>query len=399
MVEHKSSAQNRTPDQAQVEMWFAEESSENDEKVFGDFSNLGEKYSLAQLSVVRSNLDISLYMLRENAKSQWWLNLSPYYQRRHRWDDRKRSRLIESILMNIPIPPLFLYEEDYNSYEVMDGRQRLDTIISFLNDDFSLDDMEFWPEINGFSFSELPQLIQSGLLRRTLSAVVLLTETSRFVSEESDIRLVLFRRLNTGGAILNPQELRNALYPSPFNGMLKDAARSDVFTKVWGIPKKRPNEDDAPSGTLLKNPLYKTMADAELVLRFFAIRETIAEGRKGGLKSLLDQTMRRHQKTPPSRVDDLKKDFIYTISNLEEIFGEKTFRLPNGRLSRPLYDALMVGMSEVGAAARSPQAIRQSVDEALGTAELYEVLVGRGNTVDAIKQRVTLAKKLLTGHG
>ena len=105
--------------------------------------------------------------------------------------------------MNVPVPPLFLFEKDYNQYEIMDGRQRLEAISEFLENKYALTGLEFWPELQGKRFNDLPGTIQRGLLRRTLNAVVLLAETTR--SDDSfDIRLVLFRRLNTGGVKLNP---------------------------------------------------------------------------------------------------------------------------------------------------------------------------------------------------
>src|SRR5262249_42554728 len=147
------------------------------------------------------------------------LNLAPIYQRRARWDRKRRSLLIESFLMNIPIPPLFLFENRYNQYEVMDGRQRLETIRDFLENRFALTGMEFWKELNGLRFVDLRPAIQKGLLRRSITAVVLLAETTQPDESATDVRMILFRRLNTGGARLNPQELRNALYPGKFNEM------------------------------------------------------------------------------------------------------------------------------------------------------------------------------------
>lgn len=188
----------------------------------------------------------------------------------------KKSLLIESLLMNIPIPPVFLFEKDYNSYEVMDGLQRLSTIQDFLNDDLKLSSLEYWTELNGKRFSELPNILQRGLLRRTISAIVLLAESSR-QADDDDIRMILFKRLNTGGIQLNPQELRNALYPGNFNDMLIRVSESDLFRDVWGIPKYDESENTNPSKELMENSLYKTMGDCEIVLRFFAIRDALGD--------------------------------------------------------------------------------------------------------------------------
>jgi hypothetical protein len=83
--------------------------------------------------------------------------LNPEFQRRHRWDDQKKSRLIESFIMNVPIPPIFLYEDRFSHYEVMDGLQRLTAIYGFYTNQLVLDGLEEWPELNGRRYSELPK--------------------------------------------------------------------------------------------------------------------------------------------------------------------------------------------------------------------------------------------------
>ena len=173
-------------------------------------------------------------------------------------------------------------------------------------------------------------LRQRGLLRRSVSAVVLLAETSLAVTDEDDIRMVMFRRLNTGGASLNPQELRNALYPGLFNQAILELARTEPFTRIWGIPLKQPHEDIAPLPALIRNPLYKTMADSELVLRFFAIRETISNGEKGSLRRILDRTMKRHMSNSPLVVEALKLEFVGALTALDQVFNGRPFRLPAG---------------------------------------------------------------------
>jgi hypothetical protein len=105
------------------------------------------------------------------------------YQRRLRWTN-KRSLLIESFLLNIPVTPVFLFEHDYNEYEVIDGRQRIETIRAFLSNDFPLTSLEYWPELERKRFNDLPLVLQKGLLRRSLPAVVLLAETRGIGADE-----------------------------------------------------------------------------------------------------------------------------------------------------------------------------------------------------------------------
>ncbi|MNN22472.1 hypothetical protein D3C81_1358300 [compost metagenome] len=326
------------------------------------------------------------------------IDTSPTYQRRLRWTTKKRSLLIESFLLNIPVPPIFLFEHDYNEYEVIDGRQRLETIRDFLANNFALTGLEYWPELDRKRFNDLPSVLQKGLLRRGLPAVVLLAETRDSTEDDLDVRRVLFDRLNTGGIRLNPQELRNALYPGPLNALLIRLARSAPFTTAWNIPPYVPNEENEPSEELLKNALFASLADAELVLRFFALRDAYVNRGQGALRRILDRYMENNAQASEEVLDGLEAEFLSLLSRLVALFEGTPFRLPTTkRPSRPLYDALMIALSvspglDIEANAR---AICEALDRALGNPPEYDVLVGRGNTIEAVRERVDLAAQIL----
>lgn len=380
-----------------VEEWFDSEEEVLDGVPLSD-EQLSQKYSETQIRIVRSSLDFTLHTLVSSIKDRSYINLSPGYQRRARWDKRKKSLLIESFLMNVPIPSLFLFEKDYNQYEIMDGRQRLEAISEFLDNKYSLTGLEFWPELQGKKFDDLPGTIQRGLLRRTINAVVLLAETSRS-DDVFDIRLILFRRLNTGGVRLNPQELRNALYPGAFNRALHDLSREDTFTEVWRVPKRTPDEETKPSAELQKNVLYKSMMDCELVLRFFAIRDAVAGKSKGSLRQIFDRTMERYASCDEAQIDALKAEFRTALGRVTLSLGASFHLLPGDQPSRPLYDAILVaadGLRDKDLTA-APHEIRDRLDKALAVPESYDVLVGRGNTLESIKDRVSLATEILAG--
>ncbi len=395
--------EDKTPqlyDEEEVQEWFESQEEITQPKSAPTELSIEEKYARTQLRIVRTTMDFSLHNLRQSLDDSSYINLSPTYQRRHRWDIKKRSQLIESFLMNIPIPPIFLFENDYNRYEVMDGRQRLQSIKDFLNNLFALRGLDFWKELEGLRFKELPSTIQRGLLRRTLSAVVLLAETTQPDDSEIDVRMILFKRLNTGGIQLNPQELRNALYPCPFNDLLISVSRSDLFCDIWRIPRYTPDEEDSPQRELTQNTLYKSMADCELVLRFFAIRETLELDLKGSLRRLMDQCMIRHFKDTEDEVRKLKQLYQFCLEKLYRTFDNQPFMLPKmSRPSRPLYDALMVAMSRNQEYDPLPSKtnILKRLRAAANDPEKYEILVGRGNTIEAVKERVTLAEWILLG--
>lgn len=382
----------------EVEQWFDSEEDEGPEQVASD-KDVAKKASANQLRIVRSSMDLTLHSLRKSMRESTYINMQPEYQRRHRWDRKKRSRLIESLLLNIPIPPIFLFESDLNRYEVMDGSQRLEAITGYLDNGFRLSGLEFLTELNGNSFDEVTPTVQRSLLRRTINAIVLLAETTTPDDLDIDVRMVIFNRLNTGGVKLNPQELRNALYPSEFNSMLVRVSEWDIFRDTWGIPRYTPEEKEAIPKNVKSNALYKTMADCELVLRFFAIRETVSNGRQGSLRRIMDNTMSAHKGDSRSMADQLEQEYRRTLSALFELFDGEPFVLPQTkRSSRPAYDALMVAFALAGVAtALNPKAtIKSNFTAATNDPQNYEILVGRGNTVDAIKARVRLATEILT---
>lgn len=386
-------------EEKEVADWFEEEEEEESVEhlkiIETSSESISDKYTKTQLRIVRTNLDYSIDYLRSSINNS--INLEPQYQRRSRWDYKKRSLLIESLLLNIPIPPIFLFEIEYGQYEVVDGRQRLETLKDFLDNLFPLKNLTFWAELNGKRFKELPVVIQRGLLRRTISATVLLAETTRPEDSEIDIRMVLFNRLNTGGVQLNPQELRNALYGGLFNNMLFELSRKDIFTAIWNIPKKAENEEVDPPKILINNALYKSMADCELVLRFYAIRDTIVEDLKGSLKSLLDKTMKKNKNIDEKEVQIKSTLFTETLSKLNDIFDSKPFLLPNlNKPSRALYDSLMVAYSLLKESEIDEKLnIKNKLIESLNIPANYDILLGKGNSIEAIKSRINEAKRIL----
>lgn len=383
----------------EVDDWFDEEDQFTEVSPRVAATDPAEKYAASQLRVVRETKDYQLdYLQHALQPGRELIDISPTYQRRLRWPNKKKSLLIESFLLNIPVPPIFLFERDYNDFEVIDGRQRLDAISSFLSNDYALTGLEYWPELNRKRFRELPPVLQRGLLRRSLPAVVLLAETQSVEDDQLDVRRVLFDRLNTGGISLNPQELRNALYPGNFNALLIELARSTPFTKAWNVPPYQEGEENDPPDELLRNALFASLADAELVLRFFALRDAILHGRQGALRTIMDRFMAKNASLDEATIDDMRRLFTDCLERLLFVFHGSAFRLPRtGRLSRPLYDAMMIALSrEPGLDIEAhAEDIASALAAALDEDETYDVLVGRGNTIESVHKRVELATQIL----
>src|SRR5229473_5279935 len=136
-----------------------------------------EAYSDASFRVIYQSNNYFLPQIRDLINKHEVINLRPEYQRRLRWSIKQKSLLIESFLLNIPIPPIFLYESDLARYEVMDGQQRLNAVHEYLENGFALTGLEKLTYLMGRRYNKLPPKLQRGLDRASLSAIVLLHET------------------------------------------------------------------------------------------------------------------------------------------------------------------------------------------------------------------------------
>ena len=317
--------------------------------------SINEKYTKGEVRIVTEQARYPLNSIPAMIASGDYF-LQPSYQRRHRWSSQKKSALIESFVMNVPIPPVFLYEYEYSKYEVMDGLQRLSTITDFYDDRFDLVDLVQWPELNGRHYSSLPESVRAGIDRRYLSSIILLRETAKSSIEADALKQLVFERINSGGEKLTPQESRNAIHPGPMNTLCLELSRRESLCLTWQIPP--PTEEELltgePDEALLENPAYREMADVELVLRFFAYRQN-TQNLHGALRNYFDYYQRVSNGFDPLVLEGLRDLFEQTVDFAYELFGERAFwlwRLRNDKwnwMARPTvaaYDTIMCVLSQ-----------------------------------------------------
>ena len=310
-----------------------------------------EKYKKGEVRIVTEQARYPLNTIVGLVESDNYI-LNPEFQRRHRWNNARKSRLIESFIMNVPIPPIFLYEVDYSVYEVMDGLQRLTAISQFYQDKYSLEGLVEWQELNGLTYSKLPEQIRKGIDRRYISSIILLQETAKSENEANRLKQVVFERINSGGEKLKPQEIRNALYPGKLNSLTIKLARNSYFCKLWNIPEQSTEEKETgqPKQKVIEDKYFKDMSDAELVLRFFAYRQ-LDKWQGNTLENFLDEYLKEGNANFDETVlNGLTKIFEDTIQFAYELFDKKAFWLHRNRennwfhYERPtkiLYDPLM----------------------------------------------------------
>lgn len=262
------------------------------------------------------------------------LVLSPVYQRRYVWDNKKASKLVESLLINVPIPVCYLAEERDGSRTTIDGQQRLRSLYRFLGNEFPLRGLEVLPALNGKRYQQLTERQQRLIKNRTIRCIV--------ISEDSDpdIRFDVFERLNTGSVALTAQELRNSVYRGTFNALLHDLAESESFSNcVGGRTDTR-------------------MTFEELLLRFFALDDQLRDYRPS-FKRFLSNYQRTFQDADADWLDDKRERAIGTLDRANAVFGGECFRRARMRedehwewvptLNSAMYDVVMLNFARIAA--------------------------------------------------
>lgn len=223
-----------------------------------DVPALSEQLSVERRRVDFDSYDISIQQLNSMvAKRQ--IDVAPAYQRQFRWDAERQSQFVESIFLGIPTPSLFMATNANGTWEVVDGVQRLNTIVHYAGNAeaktalshstaLSLAGLTKLTEMNGKNFSELPESVQLQFNLRPVKVTTL--------SDKSDlqVRFDLFERLNTGGVKLTDQEIRGCIFRGQFNDFLEDLAKDAEFNRV----------------VLFKESMRTDGTREEFVLRFFA---------------------------------------------------------------------------------------------------------------------------------
>ena len=250
----------------------------------------------------------------------------PDFQRRYVWSDAQASRLIESLIIQCPIPVIYLNQEQDETLAVIDGNQRLTSISRFLKNSFPLKGLTAYPELEGNRFHELDPRIQRHVENRTLRCIVILKGT------HPQVKFDVFERLNTGATKLNPQELRHGLY---FGDAISLAADVVKKTKLLSV---------------LEIKADKRMKAEELVLRFWALDEDIAKYRKP-LAGFINDFSERNRTLSDLDKAAFEKSFGDAFERVLALLGDLTFRIfdtshhVESTFNAALYDALMVGVS------------------------------------------------------
>jgi hypothetical protein len=253
--------------------------------------------------------------------------LIPEFQRGYVWNRSQASRLIESLIIQCPIPVVFLAQNPDETLAVIDGNQRLNSIHLFLNEDFSLQGLTAYPELEGYKFSELDPRFQRHIQNRTIRCIVILKDT------HPQIKFDVFERLNTGSVKLNAQELRHGIYHGPLMSKIEDMSKNKVWKTLAGLK------------------VDKRMKSDELILRFLALTDDWRNYQKpmiGFINAYAEKNKTKDDQFLSSAFDAFNK----AVSDCHRIFGELAFKTFTDKGVKPkfnaaLFDAQMVSVNEL----------------------------------------------------
>jgi hypothetical protein len=265
------------------------------------------------------------------------LILQPFFQRQYVWDRAKASRLIESSLLAIPLPIIYLAQELDGRDSVIDGQQRLTSFCAFIDgkfpsgEPFRLSSLRVLRELERKTFAELDETMQDRIRNSAIRAVTIMNDS------DPELKFEIFERLNTGSVPLNDMELRNCVYYGPYMELLKELAADPDFKQLVGF----------------KGPDTR-MRDIELVLRFAAFYHASYLRYQSPMKKFLNDEIRKYRAISKEEAEELRRAFKNAVQIVKSLFGDKAFRrfnrgtenAPNGawettRFNASLYDVLM----------------------------------------------------------
>lgn len=246
----------------------------------------------------------------------------PDYQRKYVYNQRQASSLIESVLIGIPIPVIYLCEEEEGNYSVIDGQQRITSFVRYLKNEYPLLGLQKLTQLNGKYFKELEKKIQRRLSFGNLTVVCL-------DRDSQDLKYEIFSRLNQGAISLKPQELRNCIYRGSFNDMLKEIAMSNKL-----LP------------SLFHDKNLRSSYE-ERILRFFVLRESMILN--DTYVNAMNKYMHAHQNAARAEIQKAKSLFNGTIDVVKQVLGDNAFfsydEKNRKKFNGAVYDSIMIPFS------------------------------------------------------
>lgn len=284
------------------------------------------------------------------------MDTDSYFQRKDDlWDRVKQSRLIESILINFPLPAFFFDASEDNNWLVVDGLQRLSSIRNFcVEKTLKLTNLEFLEKLNGKGWDDLPQDLQRNIEEHQVVIYKILPGTP------TDVKFNIFKRINTGGLVLEPQEIRHALFQGKPASFIQKLARNLSFVKATG-------------GKINVN----RMLDRDFANRFLAFYLLGIDDYNSDLDTYMSKAMAAINNLSDNELQDIDRNFTKAMDIAFEIFGDKSFRKINDEQQRipPVNKALFDAISTRFAFLKENEAEKLITNKDLVIKELKNSLI------------------------
>lgn len=342
-----------------------------------ELDELAVDLPVSQRRLITSSADFSVdtlvSMLRDRAL------VIPRFQRKYIWSERKASRLIESLVLQCPIPVVYLNRREDEILEVVDGNQRVTSLKRFIDGNFSLSGLTAYPELAGQEFDQLDMKLRRQIKNRTIRCVIIEPESN------PKIKFDVFERLNSGSTPLSPQELRHGLYFGPFVEMLGSLASNSTFVSMCSLKNDRRMKGD------------------ELVLRFFSLRDNFQNYQKP-LSSFLSDYLALNRAMSEQEVQQRSEVFNAMIDFIKSLLGEHAFRIRSGqglvkKFNTAYFDAITVGfatsnMPADGNGAISENAIRMALDAVAENDGFRASTLRATSDRNAIERRIEMVRNV-----
>jgi hypothetical protein len=295
----------------------------------------------------------------------------PKFQRGWVWKPVQASRLIESFLLGLPVPAIFVHKEPSQKQVVIDGQQRLRTIVGFFEGklpdggDFYLRGVS--PQWEGKHFKDLTEAERIRLRDSVLREVIV----EQLDPKDNTSIYHIFERLNTGGTGLTPQEVRNCIYHGPFNDLIAKLNKDSTWRQIFGT-----SDADA------------RMRDIELIVRFLALFEG-GESYTKPMKQFLSNYMATHQLD--TKREPYASRFLNTIKQIHDSLGSKPFHIKRG-INVAVFDSVAIGFAR---STSVPRNITKRYEKLLANPSYEETISSHTTDVDIVKRRIRLAEETL----
>lgn len=371
---------------------MADVNQSNDEIIELDSDDVtdGSRSSLYPYEPTLNDLDMSVEQfsvfeyLRQKDKGK--IITQPDFQRNLVWPSKSKSKFIESILLNFPIPFIYLNEviekkgnTAESKYMIIDGLQRTSTLEAFYKNQFALSNLDAIPKYNDYTFEMLPDILKTKFEDKKLNIFILKPSTPMEVVYD------LFNRINTGGTQLNRQEVRNCIFIGKSTKLLKELSEQDYFKKAisFGVSPVR-------------------MKDRELVLRYIAFNYfDFKNTYDGNLSGFVENAMKEINAWDDLKIENLKSEFKRVMLWTFRIWADKSFRLPTektrGTINMAIFETICYSMSQMSDdfLNRNKTTLKRNYSKLIKNEVYIDAVTRSTNSKSKVEDRFRLAEELL----